>query len=527
MSFFAALNSSKHSRLYRAFLWSAGIILLFAVYTFGISDNPPGFYVDESALCYNAYLLAKTGAGEFGPKWPLFFQIFTGGFTQYSNPTQIYLLAAAFSVFGPDILVARLLASASVFGASLLAGLLGAKLSGQRKIGIIVAAAALTVPWLFEVSRLALETFFYPMAIMLFLWALYLAHRKAEWRWFNVLAIALSLTLVTYSYTIGRVLGPLLAIGLISFAVSRKRLLAVLATWLVFIVTMIPLYVFNQNNPGLTTRFYLLTYFKPESSYSEILVKFIPRYFQDINPLTMLLTGDSNQRHHIPDAYGSMFIGIFLIAAIGVIVVVLTKYRDAWWRFVVYGLAASAVPGALTVDVFHTLRMIAFPVFVIVLMVPALEWLMSKREVVPIEEPEPDGVTEIFTPPRTPVMWPVKTIFVAILLAFTFVEASFFHWKYYMEGPKRGYVFDSAYKTLYDAAVAQPQRPIYLVDGYWGPMYIHSLWYATTEERDTSEFVHQQNGLPPSGAIVISSDKDCTQCEIIKRNGIFLLYKTN
>ncbi len=70
--------------------------MLFAIYTFGIGHNPPGFYIDESALCYNAYLVATTGAGEFGPKWPLFFQIYTGGFTQYSNPTQIYLLTAVF-----------------------------------------------------------------------------------------------------------------------------------------------------------------------------------------------------------------------------------------------------------------------------------------------------------------------------------------------------------------------------------------------------------------------------------------------
>ena len=180
-------------------LLAGAIALLFAIYTFGITSNPPGYYVDESALSYNAYLVSQTGAGEFGPKFPLFFEVYTGGFTQYSNPTQIYLLAAAFSVFGPGILVARLLAAATVFGASLLAGLLAARLSGQRKIGLIVAGASLTVPWLFEISRLTLETFFYPMAVVLFLWALHLAHRKGDWSWINILAIALSLTLLTYS----------------------------------------------------------------------------------------------------------------------------------------------------------------------------------------------------------------------------------------------------------------------------------------------------------------------------------------
>ena len=508
-------------------LLAGGIALLFAIYTFGITSNPPGYYVDESALSYNAYLVSQTGAGEFGPKFPLFFEVYTGGFTQYSNPTQIYLLAAAFSVFGPGILVARLLAAATVFGASLLAGLLAARLSGQRKIGLIVAGASLTAPWLFEISRLTLETFFYPMAVVLFLWALHLAHRKGDWSWINILAIALSLTLLTYSYTIGRVLGPLLAIGLISFAVSRKRLLSILATWTAFGLTLIPLYLFNKNNPGLTTRFYLLTYIKPESTYGEIFLKFVPRYFQDINPLKMLLSGDINPRHHIPDAYGSMFISIFVIAMIGMVVVILTKYHDAWWRFIVYGLAASVVPGALTVDVFHTLRMIAFPVFLIMLMVPALEWLLPKCEAIPTVEPASDEPFQISTTRPTSAIWRTKIAVVTVLLAFMLVEASYFHWKYYSEGPKRGYVFDSDYKPIYDEAVAQPQRPIYLVDAYWGPKYINSFWYAVLEGRPRSEFVHQPYSVrPPSGAIVISSEQACSNCELIRKNGDVLLYRT-
>ena len=250
MSFSISKINWSRATLIRAALWTVGIVVLFAIYTIGIRSNPPGFYLDESALCYNAYLLATTGAGEFGPKWPLFFQVYTGGFTQYSNPTQIYLLASVFWLFGPGILIARLLAAVSMFSSGLLLGRLGARLSGRRVIGIIAGALALITPWFFEVGRLALETFFYPMTIMLFLWAVYRAHRKEDWSWINVVAIALSLMLVTYSYTIGRVLGPLLAFGLISFAVNRKRILAVVATWAAFGVTLIPLYLFNKIIPG-------------------------------------------------------------------------------------------------------------------------------------------------------------------------------------------------------------------------------------------------------------------------------------
>ena len=90
----------------RILLWSAGIALLFVGYTSGLSHNPPGFYVDESAIAYNAYLVSRTGGGEFGPHFPVYFQMFTEGFTQYVSPTQVYLLAVVFRFVPPSILVA-------------------------------------------------------------------------------------------------------------------------------------------------------------------------------------------------------------------------------------------------------------------------------------------------------------------------------------------------------------------------------------------------------------------------------------
>ncbi len=506
----------------RALIWTIGIAMLFGVYVWGLTGNPPGFYVDESGLSYNAYLISKTGAGEFGARWPLFFQIFTGGFTQYSNPTQIYLLAAVFWLFGPSILAARLAAAASVFGASLLLGLLAGRVSGKREIGFILGALALVTPWLFEVSRLALETFFYPMAVVLFLWSVHMANRKERWSWLNITAIAFALTLLTYSYTIGRLLGPLLAFGLISFAFERKNIFAVVKTWVLYAITLIPLISFGRNNPGLTTRFYLLSYIKPESSYFEIIYQFIIRFFEDLNPVRMLFTGDTNPRHHIPDALGSIYIGVFLLALLGSIIIVLHKRYDAWWRLIAFGLAASVVPGALTVDKFHTLRMIAFPIFALMLTVPALEWLLNDGELADDAADEDNSskpVNKNFLTLHT------RKLILGFVLIFVTFEASYFHWKYYHEGGKRGYVFDAAYKQLYDEATAQPNRPIYLIDNYWGPAYIHSFWYATVEGRSTDEFIHLPYGKPaPAGGVVISTERDCSGCQMIDRSGDYILY---
>src|ERR1044071_3073990 len=70
-----------------------GFVLLYVFYISDLSTNPPGFYVDESAIAYNAYLIAHTGKNEVGTTLPVFFPVYTEGWTQYANPTQIYLLA--------------------------------------------------------------------------------------------------------------------------------------------------------------------------------------------------------------------------------------------------------------------------------------------------------------------------------------------------------------------------------------------------------------------------------------------------
>jgi DNA-binding beta-propeller fold protein YncE len=93
-------------------------------------------------------------------------------------------------------------------------------------------------------------------------------------------------------------------------------------------------------------------------------------------------------------------------------------------------------------------------------------------------------------------------------------------------GPQRYFDFDHAYKNAFDAAIAQPERPIYLEDGFWGPAYIHGLWYSVVEGINRSEFVHLAEGeAAPSGSVVLSSNNTCLRCDVLSRNGSFMLYK--
>jgi len=51
----------------RILLCATAVVLLFSLYTWGISENPPGFYLDESGAAYNAYLVSPNWSRRIRP----------------------------------------------------------------------------------------------------------------------------------------------------------------------------------------------------------------------------------------------------------------------------------------------------------------------------------------------------------------------------------------------------------------------------------------------------------------------------
>ena len=89
--------------------------------------------------------------------------------------------------------------------------------------------------------------------------------------------------------------------------------------------------------------------------------------------------GRSHWRHHVEGSGGAILFATFILAMAGLLLVIARRWRDPWWRFVLYGLAVSIVPGAITDWPFHQLRLMGYAVFLLVLTVPALEWLLASR----------------------------------------------------------------------------------------------------------------------------------------------------
>ncbi len=504
---------SRISRNRARFIIFAGILLAYPLFISNLATNPPGFYVDESCLAYNGYQIAQTGASEFGIRFPLYFQCFTDGYQGYANPTHIYMLAAMYLFVPASILSARILGATLVFLATLLLGLLAARMSGRRLIGVIVAITAMATPWLFEVSRLVLEICSYPFCIVLFLFFLFNAYKRGTWNLLDSVLIALSIALITYSYTAGRLLGPAFAFGLLIFAISKKHLSGVLRTWAVYCLCLVPFMIaFFSNTSGLTARFRQVTYLDADKPMLTNSTEFISAFFRDLSPAFLVFKGDPLLRHHV-QGMGEVLFATFLLSITGLIIVILRHRHDAWWRFVVYGFFISVLPGAITSYRYHSFRLFGMSVFLLVLTIPALSFLFSNIK----DEP---GEKVIVLKSR-------RRIVLLLLLILTLVQAVIFQVQFRTRGPLRLHDYDAVYPELLEKALAEPSRPIYLRDGIHGPAYVHALWYGAIKGIDPGNFVHlSADEIPPPNSIVLASDGKCTSCNVISQKDTFILYRT-
>jgi len=431
-----------------AILLSCVLVLGAALYISSIRNNPTGYYIDESSISFNAHLIAQSGKDEHGESFPLFFR----AFGEYKNPIYIYLLAVVYRITGPSILAARLLSAFLLYTSALLLGLVAARLSGRRDIGLFILTTALLTPWFFELSRVVLEVAVFPFTLLLFLLNLRRVANATVWSWLNAGTIAATLALLTYSYSIGRLFAPLLALGLVFF-LPRVKWRSVGRAWILYTLLLLPLFVFHWQHPNaLTGRFHIITYSNAESSYPQLAWEFIKHYAGNFNPWRMVLRGDPNNRQ-VAAIYGvGQILVVTLVLAVSGLVVIWRDYRhEPWWRFIVYGLAVSAVPASLTKDYFHILRLAAMPVFVVLLCVPALGWLVEHK---------------------TKRAWRFAC---AAAIVLTLLQGALFQWQYrtYGRSSYRAQLFDADYPGgILSHAIAQTSRPIYLVDAEPIPGYI-------------------------------------------------------
>ena len=477
----------KNTRTWIGILVAVAIVAAALLFV-RITKHPPGFYIDESSIAYNAHTIARNGTDEHGISWPLYFR----AFGEYKNPIYIYILAAIFRLTGPSILAARALSATLVVLAAAALGLLAWRLSRSRVVALLTVIFALVTPWFFELGHVTIEAALYPLACALFLLCLQRAAVKNRWSIADVIALAATLALLTYAYSIGRLLGPLLALGLFFFW-TRQRWPGVIAVLGLYAALVFPILAFSISHPGsLTWRFNMITYLNPLPGFGKLVTEFAKHYLLNLNLRRLLIRGDPSPDQFLHVYRTCHFLApIFVFSIVGAGLIVPRARSESWARFLIYGFAVSIVPASLTTQPFHMLRLIPVPVFLLAFAIPGIGWFLEQSR---------------------------RTFFIT-LLGLTIVEATWFQWNYHraVRTARGVHLFDADYPTkIFAPAIASTANPIYIADVFWIPGYIQAYWYGTLKGIDLSRFHRLAADQPvPLGGLVISVEESCPGCEIL------------
>jgi 4-amino-4-deoxy-L-arabinose transferase-like glycosyltransferase len=452
-------------------------------------SNPPGYHRDEAALSLNAYTLSTSLRDEDGALLPVFFR----SFDDYKSPLYPYLLAGVFKVTGADAQVARGLSAILVLAAVLLLGLLARRLTGSNPVALVVVVLAGMTPWLFELGRVAFEVSTQPVLIVLLLLALLASWQSKRWAIRQGVTVGCVLGALTYSYTGSRLQAPLLAGALVVFA-GRGRWRWLLSAWAAVAVLLVPLAVYQLRHPGaLTARYEATTIARDGMSAPRVLEQAISNWVHDVNPWHWVTSGDPAPYVH-NGGYGALFGAVVALAITAIVLVLVRRPHDLWWRYVLVAALLVPVPASLTVDRFNAIRLAALPVFAVVLAIPALEWLVAVAR--------RNRIARVA----------VGLLALSVLLQFgQFID------EYRTRGPARVVLFEAGVEPLLDEAFATGE-PVY-VDFDDRGAQAEARWHAAEAGLpDERVVILPDGGIPPYGSTVFARFQECDYvCEKFAR----------
>ncbi|MBI5465426.1 glycosyltransferase family 39 protein, partial [Candidatus Gottesmanbacteria bacterium] len=324
--------------------------LAFFLRFYKLGDVPPGLYIDEASIGYNAYSVLTTGKDEFGEKFPLWFR----SFGDYKPPVYIYLTSVSMAIFGKNEWAVRF--PSAFFGTlTVLITYFLIKKLFMLSGGVFALLTSLLLaisPWHLQFSRAAFEA---NVGLFLFILGTFLAlmfwqKTKAIFLFFSFFVFGLTL----YTYHIYRLITPIWLIMLIIFFLrnSPKFLKAItLASLFLLLITM-PVIRYSLSSQG-QARFNLTSAFAYQKplDYPAIFMRNYLSYFS----LPFLFAyGDGIGRHQI-DGFGPLSywqIPFFLIG----LIILFKRRREVMALMVLLFLLLSPLPAALAQPSPHVLR---------------------------------------------------------------------------------------------------------------------------------------------------------------------------
>jgi hypothetical protein len=259
----------------------------------------------------------------------------------------------------------------------------------------------------------------------------------------------------------------------------------VLTAWAAFALTQVPLLAYTRIHPGaLSRRFDATTFVTDDMSAWEVAWRAAVNYLQDLQVWHYVVSGDVKPYAHTPGT--GALLGALLVLSVAGLVLVLARLRsDAFWRFAVAALAVSLVPAAFTIDRFHAVRLAPFAVMLVVLAIPAIDWLRDAAR---------------------RATW-ARVLAGALFLAAALQFALFVH-GYATNGPLRTGRFEAGIPLLLERAWSNGGS-VYVDYDDREPQAL-ARWYALANGIEQARVVRlADGGIPPTGAIAFGRTQEC------------------
>jgi 4-amino-4-deoxy-L-arabinose transferase-like glycosyltransferase len=347
-------------------------VIAIAAHVACLATLPMGFYVDESSIGYNAWMIAHAGHDEHGVAWPLFFR----AFGEYKNPVYIYFLALIYKLVGFSEWTTRIASTACWLLGSTLLYFLGRRLVRSPASRIYLLLCLGFTPWLFSLSRISFEVMcVYPL-LAAYLLAVYRAYEEDSIPWAALAGIAIGVS--AYSYSTFRLLAPLHILTVLGCYWNPRYWRRHIALLVPFALLLVPLAIYFLEQPSaLTARFDALTYLNdPALTAWSKLSAFMTRYVEYFGLSFLFVRGDAILRHHTGFG-GELMIATGMMLIAGLIAAAFER-NNRFLRFLIAGLLISPVAAALTTDHEHSLRAFSLATFAIVISVVGSRWLRER-----------------------------------------------------------------------------------------------------------------------------------------------------
>ncbi|HYL72366.1 MAG TPA: hypothetical protein VEY89_13785, partial [Candidatus Dormibacteraeota bacterium] len=304
-----------------------------------LDSAPPGMYVDEASIGYNALAIAQHGVDEHGVRLPLYFQ----AFGESKNPVYIYALAALVRFFALTPFLVRVPAAAFGLVAVLFLTLAAWRVSRSRPGTLFMLALAALTPWLTLESRVGFEVISMVAALSAALWCLSADTRLSRPRFF---AAGVFLALAILAYSTGRLVIALFAV-VIFLVYGRMR---IRGWWLALLPIMAgyaAVGVWALTHPGaLTEEFNLINIGADRAPALTVVARFFSNYIGYFSPDFLFIHGDPNPRHN------TGYAGMLLAVTAPLLLLGLWECRrrrsEPLPRFLVLSLLLAPIPAALT-----------------------------------------------------------------------------------------------------------------------------------------------------------------------------------